>query len=120
MERPARYGQAGVTSTGDRCMTYWPPVIVPAAMPLPQHRSRPPATIAQLSEPPAAMATAPVTTSVAGGVRREVVVPSPSWPASFAPQQRTPPDSSSAQVWPKPAATAFTPPSALAAGGLAR
>src|SRR5450830_575015 len=46
---------------------------------------------------------------MATGVRRVVVVPSPSCPLVLEPQHFTPPPLVSAQVWLVPAATAVTP-----------
>jgi hypothetical protein len=65
---------------------------------------------AQVWPQPAARAVTPLPRPLTGvGVRRSVVVPSPSWPYQFPPQQRAAPAGVRAQVWPQPAARAATP-----------
>jgi hypothetical protein len=65
---------------------------------------------AQVWPQPAARAVTPLPRPLTGvGVRRSVVVPSPSWPYQFPPQQRAAPAVVRAQVWGPPAARAATP-----------
>ena len=58
---------------------------------------------------PAAMATALVSPTTVTGVRRRVVVPSPSWPSALSPHVRTVPSARSAREWLCPVSTAMTP-----------
>jgi len=65
---------------------------------LPQQRTSPLATNAQVCEPPAATAVAPEIPVTSTGVRRSVTVPSPSFPLELSPQQKTFPAVDTAQV----------------------
>src|SRR6185369_5104451 len=65
----------------------------------PQHFTVPSSRSAQLwCHHPAVTPTAPVIPPTGTGVRRRVVVPSPSCPNAFAPQQRTEPSARTAQL----------------------
>jgi Rne/Rng family ribonuclease len=94
----------------------------------PQHITPPAKVMAQVcacvsvpsSPPPAAIPCAgPGNPTTDTGVRRCVVVPSPSWPSALAPQHRTGPDDVATHVWNSPAAMSVARSPASPAGGRA-
>ncbi|MCZ7677695.1 MAG: hypothetical protein M5U28_02515 [Sandaracinaceae bacterium] len=72
----------------------------------PQHHTPPAASRAQVCVSPAESETARRRPRTPTGAAREVVVPSPSWPAPFAPAQITEPSRRAAQAWAAPTAIA--------------
>ncbi len=77
----------------------------------PQQYSVPEVVTAQLFLKPAATAATPPLRPIGeAGVRRPVVVPSPSWPKPLLPQHSVPPDVITAQVWASPPSSEATPP----------
>src|SRR4051794_16880782 len=104
------------TSVGTSRSVVVPSPSWPARLP-PQHFTPPPLVSAHVCPVAAASATTPDgRAGTATGVRRAVVVPSPSCPLPLPPQHLTPPTLESAQMWEKP--TAIRSP-ALGAAALA-